>query len=420
MNNQKKVILLTIMMIVIAFSSFALESTLTLRGGISGAQTDIIKDKDYNGMLGLSYEVWMAKWLSLGLYPYVTKVGAGLSTEPNFQSNMVGGDLLLKLRPHWTVIAPYVMGGGGVVNFFPKNKNGDQLGATPNNLYDYTVAVLPTVGAGIDIFTNFGIDFELGVQKNFMNSDYLDNVKRADAEDSYWMAYLGLSHTFGKTEEMEPVMVPEPEPEIPVIEEKIPELKVTPMEKSVMSDAGSTGFRVDSNTAWTVTEYEDWLSANPTSGNGNANFNVNYDANPTRVSRTGYVQVSGEGLSQTLTIMQEGMPLPPLSLKMVHFDFNKYNLTDEAMSILDEDVVNLGYYPDVKVEVQGYCDIIGGENYNLRLSERRADTVRDYLVSKGIDASRLSVAYFGKSDPIAPNDTEEGRAQNRRAELAIK
>lgn len=117
----------------------------------------------------------------------------------------------------------------------------------------------------------------------------------------------------------------------------------------------------------------------------------------------------------------EAPPPPPTSKKLVlrgvHFDFDKYNLRPEAKPILDEAAKILNENPELSVEVQGYTDSIGTDAYNLALSDRRANTVKDYLVSQGVAASRLTVEGFGEADPVATNDTEEGRAQNRRVEL---
>jgi outer membrane protein OmpA-like peptidoglycan-associated protein len=71
------------------------------------------------------------------------------------------------------------------------------------------------------------------------------------------------------------------------------------------------------------------------------------------------------------------------------------------------------------VEVGGHTDSVGSEAYNQGLSERRADAVRDYLMSKGVKASRLTARGYGESRPVASNDTEEGRAENRRVELVV-
>jgi OOP family OmpA-OmpF porin len=104
-------------------------------------------------------------------------------------------------------------------------------------------------------------------------------------------------------------------------------------------------------------------------------------------------------------------------LRGVNFDFNKSTLQPQGKPILDEAARILKDNASIHVEVQGYTDAIGSVPYNLRLSDRRAATVKNYLVAQGVSASRLTTKGFGKSDPVASNDTADGRAQNRRVEL---
>ena len=104
-------------------------------------------------------------------------------------------------------------------------------------------------------------------------------------------------------------------------------------------------------------------------------------------------------------------------LRGVHFDFNKANIRRGDSAILDEAIEILKAHPNVVINVDGYCDAIGGEEYNLKLSQRRAAAVAKYLEDGGIAASRLIPRGFGKTNFVAPNDTDEGRAQNRRVEL---
>ena len=106
-----------------------------------------------------------------------------------------------------------------------------------------------------------------------------------------------------------------------------------------------------------------------------------------------------------------------LVLRGVHFDFNKAIIRPGDAAVLDEAATTLKANPDIDVDVNGYCDAIGGVEYNLRLSERRADAVVDYLVKDGIPENRLHPHGYGKTSFVAPNDTPEGRAQNRRVEL---
>ncbi|OGV10966.1 MAG: hypothetical protein A3J84_07150 [Ignavibacteria bacterium RIFOXYA2_FULL_37_17] len=103
----------------------------------------------------------------------------------------------------------------------------------------------------------------------------------------------------------------------------------------------------------------------------------------------------------------------------VNFQFNSAQLTPESYPILFYAVQNLNENPDTKVEIQGHTDNIGSEQYNMKLSEERAQTVRDYLVAKGIDPSRLTVKGYGESMPVADNSTPEGRSLNRRIEFKV-
>ncbi len=104
-------------------------------------------------------------------------------------------------------------------------------------------------------------------------------------------------------------------------------------------------------------------------------------------------------------------------LRGVHFDFNKANIRPGDAAVLDEAVTTLKANPDVDIDVNGYCDAIGGEEYNLKLSDRRADAVVNYLANAGVNESRLHSHGYGKTNFVATNDTAEGRAQNRRVEL---
>ena len=108
-----------------------------------------------------------------------------------------------------------------------------------------------------------------------------------------------------------------------------------------------------------------------------------------------------------------------IALDGVYFDFDKATLKPEAMVVLNEAAALLDQHERVVVEVAGHTDSIGTEAYNQGLSVRRADAVKDYLVSKGVTASRLSARGYGESQPVASNDTEAGRAENRRVELIV-
>lgn len=103
----------------------------------------------------------------------------------------------------------------------------------------------------------------------------------------------------------------------------------------------------------------------------------------------------------------------------VLFDFNKYTLKPAAREKLAKVSGILLAYPDLKVQVEGYTDSIGSDEYNQKLSEQRADSVKSYLVSQNVQDNNVTAEGFGKSDPIADNSTAAGRAKNRRVELVV-
>lgn len=113
----------------------------------------------------------------------------------------------------------------------------------------------------------------------------------------------------------------------------------------------------------------------------------------------------------------EPVPVATLVLEGVSFDFDKAVIRPQDYAILDQNIVALKEWGDVDVEVAGHTCSIGTDEYNLGLSQRRAEAVRNYLVSKGVSADRLTVRGYGESRPAFSNATREGRSQNRRVEL---
>ena len=108
-----------------------------------------------------------------------------------------------------------------------------------------------------------------------------------------------------------------------------------------------------------------------------------------------------------------------VNISDVLFDFNKYTLKPGAREKMAKVSGILLAYPGLKIQVEGHTDSIGTEEYNQRLSEQRADTVRDYLVAQGVPNMTVTAVGFGKSRPVASNDSDAGRQQNRRVELVV-
>lgn len=103
----------------------------------------------------------------------------------------------------------------------------------------------------------------------------------------------------------------------------------------------------------------------------------------------------------------------------VLFGFDRSDLSDRAKQSLDKLVTVLNKYPDTNIEVLGHTDNVGTDSYNQSLSERRANSASAYLMSRGISSTRLSTRGMGENDPKETNNSETGRAENRRVEFVI-
>src|SRR6202049_5153963 len=108
-----------------------------------------------------------------------------------------------------------------------------------------------------------------------------------------------------------------------------------------------------------------------------------------------------------------------VSMPDVLFDFNKYTLKPEARERLARISGIVLAYPDLHLNIEGYTDSIGSDQYNQTLSEKRAATVRNYLVTSGVSINNVVAQGFGKADPVADNSTAAGRKLNRRVDLVV-
>jgi outer membrane protein OmpA-like peptidoglycan-associated protein len=119
-------------------------------------------------------------------------------------------------------------------------------------------------------------------------------------------------------------------------------------------------------------------------------------------------------------------PPPPAEPKRIelsadaHFDFGSATLKPEGQQRIDEIIPALQENPELRIMVEGYTDSVGSEAYNQRLSERRAEAVRSHMVAQGIAPERIDTRGYGEGNPVASNDTPEGRARNRRVVIVTE
>jgi outer membrane protein OmpA-like peptidoglycan-associated protein len=104
----------------------------------------------------------------------------------------------------------------------------------------------------------------------------------------------------------------------------------------------------------------------------------------------------------------------------VHFEFDRFNIRPDALKVLDDAIAAMKTNTALRLEIEGHTCNIGTAEYNLALGERRAQAVRDYLVSRGLGADRLRTVSYGEEQPKHSNDREETRRLNRRAALTVR
>ena len=115
----------------------------------------------------------------------------------------------------------------------------------------------------------------------------------------------------------------------------------------------------------------------------------------------------------------EGVVTKTIVLHGIRFDFDKYNIRPDSYHILDENMSELDTNKQIYIHITGHTDNYGSDEYNQVLSVHRAQSVRDYFVSKGLNPDRITISGKGESQPIDTNSTDDGRFNNRRIEITI-
>ena len=128
----------------------------------------------------------------------------------------------------------------------------------------------------------------------------------------------------------------------------------------------------------------------------------------------------GKTASDTVNINVIRPAVKEIVFEDVHFDFDRYSLRPEATRALDEAVKAMQENPTLRIQVEGHTCNIGTAEYNLALGDRRANSVREYLTSRGIGADRLRTVSYGEERPKHDNAREETRRLNRRAALVVR
>jgi OOP family OmpA-OmpF porin len=297
----------------------------------------------------------------------------------------------------------FVTAGYGLVAYASKittangqvtDNKGNYVGSAtnPHDAKDYAKEAYIPVGAGVKFKVSDRVAFNLGYTMHFMDGDNLDGVyANATTKDKFSYGYGGLEFSLGSSAKpdlswVNPLALMYDELKDPSLRQEVEALKVrvTNVEKSVedlKKDSDGDG----------VSDQFDKCPGTPAG---------------TAVDGSGcpLPKMTADSTSSTAT-----------GLEPIQFEFNSSVLKTESYPILDK--LSSGLRENGgKVSLKGYASSEGTAAYNVKLSKDRANSVKTYLVNSGVNSSQVSARGYGEANPIASNDTEEGRIQNRRVE----
>jgi len=260
---------------------------------------------------------------------------------------------------------------------------------------DYVKGMYIPVGAGVKFKVSERVNFNLGYTMNFVDADNLDGVyAKGQTKDKFSYGYAGLEFSLGSSakpslEWSNPLATMYDELKDPTLRQEVEALKnrVSAVEKSV----------------------EDLKK--DTDGDGVAD---QFDKCPGTPAGTA---VDGSGCPLPKMVADSTSTGNVTGFEKIGFDFNSSVLKTESYPTLDK-LSSVLRENGGKVTVSGYASSEGTAAYNLKLSKDRANSVKTYLVNSGVNASQVATKGLGEANPIATNDTEEGRIQNRRVETA--
>jgi outer membrane protein OmpA-like peptidoglycan-associated protein len=442
---------------VLVGSAASQEASICLKGGGAMYFGDI-DDQQITPYSGMAVDLWITRKFGVTVLGYY----ADLKAEKDiryFESEVTAGAGLLKLRPfEKAVVSPYLQGGAQYYHINPVNKSGDPLPNNAAKVYSRNRFGLPA-GGGISIFPSEKISFDLEALYHFTLTDYLDDLQTGDKKDGYYTASLGISLHFGKPKDTDGDGIVDKQDADPLHPEDfdgyrdfdgapdpdndndgVPDIT----DKAPMAAEDRDGFE-DEDGAPDLDNDQDGIPDEKDKAPNEAEDKDNFqdedgvpdldndgDGIPDRndlCPGTDQTVAEGKDTKETYNGFDDADGCPDkkpeiavekgqsIILEGVYFNTGSAALNPNSMFILDKVVRTLQDNPGIEVEIRGYTDNTGSYQRNIQLSKDRAEAVKIYLMNKGIDARKIRTHGFGPEDPVAPNNTREGRARNRRIEF---
>ena len=431
------------------------KTELGIKAGANSYWGDI-KDRQVNGTAALSLFWWLSDPFALGVSGGVSFLQAE-NGDQYFKTMVYSFAPMIKVKlfPS-SPLNPYLTTGFEFIYINPQDKNGSKL---PNNAageyknLQYTVPV----GGGLSVLFSEVVGMEIEGMYHQALTDYLDDIKAGSSYDGYFTITLGLSFYLGAPRDSDGDGIPDkydgdparpedydgfedrdgiPDPDndqdgIPDYSDQArnePEDFDDFKDKDGAPDPDNDGDGVldindkmpgtDATLAAGILTMEDIDGFQDEDGvpdpdnDGDGILDVDDKCPNAPETVNGYQDE--DGCPDTKPVLEVGQAMV---LEGVNFASGSAELTVNSMKILDNVAEKIEKFPGVEVEIRGYTDNTGSYQGNVNISQRRADTVKEYLLRHGIASYRIITRGYGPENPIAPNNTREGRAKNRRIEF---
>ncbi len=418
-----------------------------VKGGITTYRGDIANPAVYG-----YYDFYAQYWLSnkIGLaFNYGKGRLSAADKKHYFKTNLWNYTLLLKYKPFTACkLNPYLAVGYELFDIYPKKRNGYGLPNISAGKYGKINGAIP-IGIGFSYFLNENLALDAEFLGHISTTDYVDDLKVGSRTDSYLSAAIGLSINFGKAKDTDGDGIPDKIDKDPLHAEDFDGFQDEDGAPDLDNDHDGIPDKIDKapNQPEDKDGFQDNDGVPDPDNDGDGILDVNDKAPNQPEDKDGYQDEDGvpdpdndhDGIPdvkdkcpnepETVNGYEDNDGCPDkkpeiavekgkaIILEGVKFASGSARLTPQSKIILDKVVRTLQEYPEIQVEIRGYTDNTGSLAGNMRLSQKRAEAVRAYLIEKGIDGSRIKAKGYGPQNPIADNKTAEGRAKNRRIEF---
>jgi len=315
-------------------------------------------------------------------------------------------------------VLPYISAGGGYLRYHTMVGAGDganmyiqKNGTLSESKPDASSAFYIPVGVGAKFNVATGINLDLSYHANFINSKYFDDVAGRGHNDHFSSVRVGIEFALGNRSKPQLAVVNAPAQLAMDLYERNQDLKRQLDQSNEENKQAIEGLRGQLEAA-----------KKDSDGDGVADI---FDKCPNTENG---VRVDGAGCplpqpkqiikQEKVVVTQQDRKIVDEAIKDLEFDVAKATIRPASFPSLDR-VAELLINKNFSLKLAGHTDNTGSNALNMRLSKERAESVKAYLVSKGANASRIEAVGYGSSQPIATNDTPEGRQQNRRVEFTL-